>query len=54
MKAYHSGLIRGDLTHRSHQASIDIRYNEHNFSITYVSSGLNADSQGNIHRGYNL
>ena len=54
MKVVSPGLIRGDLALRSHQASIDIRYSERNFSITYVSSsGLNVDGQGNIHRGYN-
>ena len=54
MKVVSPGLIRGDLALRSHQASIDIRYSERNFSITYVSSsGLDADGQGNIHRGYN-
>ena len=54
MKVVSPGLIRGDLTVRTHQASIDIRYNERNFSITYVSSnGLGADGNGNIHRSYN-
>jgi hypothetical protein len=54
MKVVSPGLIRGDLTVRSHQASIDIHYTEHNFSITYVSSSdLDADGQGNIHRNYN-
>ena len=54
MKVISPGLIRGDLTVRTHQASIDIRYNEHDFSIAYVSSsGLDADGKGNIHRSYN-
>ena len=54
MKVISPGLIRGDLTVRTHQASIDIRYNEHDFSIAYVSSsGLDADGKGNTHRSYN-
>jgi len=54
MKVVSAGVIRGDLTVRTHQASIDVRYNEHNFSIVYVSSsGLDADGKGNIHRSYN-
>lgn len=54
MKVVSPGLIRGDLTVRTHQASIDIRYNEHDFSIAYVSSsGLGDDGKGNIHRSYN-
>jgi hypothetical protein len=54
MKVTEPGLIRGHVTVRNHEATIDIRYNERDYSIRYVSSvELDDDGKGKIHRNYN-
>lgn len=48
-----SGLMRGTLNLRTHQAVVDIPYDTQRFSIRYVSSA-NLDYQnGLIHKNYN-
>ena len=54
MKVTQPGLIRGTITVRTHQATIDVPYTDKDFSIQYVSSvGLNDNGKGTIHRNYN-
>lgn len=54
MKKERSGLIRGQVNVRQHQAVIDIPYSARDYSINYVSSvNLDDKGKGSIHRSYN-
>jgi hypothetical protein len=47
------GTIRGEYSTRSHDAVIDVEYNNKTYSINYVSSENLKYSDGKIHRNYN-
>lgn len=47
------GIIRGDLSVRSHKAVIEITFNDKAYSINYVNSENLKYSDGKIHRNYN-
>ncbi|MGY3904565.1 hypothetical protein ACW5XF_19195 [Aeromonas lusitana] len=54
MKKEQTGVIRGQLNVRKHQAVINIPYTAHDYSINYVSSiNLDDNGKGSIHRSYN-
>ncbi|WP_421272345.1 hypothetical protein [Aeromonas taiwanensis] len=54
MKKEKTGLIRGQVNVRQHQAVIDIPYSARDYSINYVSSvNLDDKGKGSIHRSYN-
>ncbi len=53
MKPVHPGLIEGTLNVRSHQAVVDITYDESSYSINYKSSMNLKQQGGQIHGRYN-
>ncbi|MDO6527085.1 hypothetical protein [Motilimonas sp. 1_MG-2023] len=53
MKVVEPGLIQGDITVRSHQASIDVRYSATRYSISLRNSVNLQQSGDQIHRNYN-
>lgn len=54
MKEERPGVIRGHIQVRQHQATIDIPYTTHDYSISYVNSvNLDDNGSGKIHRNYN-
>lgn len=49
-----NNVIRATLNLRTHQAVVDITYDQKSYSIKYVSSqNLLAEGDGKIHRSYN-